>query len=47
MRELIRQTHEGVYGDGDKHVGVNEGLCASVIEHSDDSATISSSRTMR
>ena len=34
MRELIRQTHEGFYGDGDKHVGVNEGLCASVIEHS-------------
>jgi hypothetical protein len=34
MRELIRQTHEGFYGDGDKHVGVDARLCASVIEHS-------------
>ena len=34
MRELISQTHQGFYGDGDKHVGVNEGLCASVVEHS-------------
>jgi hypothetical protein len=34
MRELIRQTYEGFYGDGDKHAGVDDQLCASVIEHS-------------
>jgi hypothetical protein len=34
MRELIRQTHQGFYGDGDKHAGVDAQLCASVIEHS-------------
>jgi hypothetical protein len=34
MRELIAQTYEGMYGDGDKHTGVDAQLCASVIEHS-------------
>jgi hypothetical protein len=34
MRELVRQTYEGFYGDGDKHAGVDAQLCASVIEHS-------------
>jgi hypothetical protein len=34
MRDLIRQTHEGFYGDSDKHAGVDAQLCASVIEHS-------------
>jgi hypothetical protein len=34
MRDLIRQTHQGFYGDSDKHAGVDAQLCASVIEHS-------------
>ena len=34
MRDLIRQTYQGLYGDSDKHVGVDAQLCASVIEHS-------------
>jgi hypothetical protein len=34
MRELIRQTYQGFYGDGDRHTGVDAQLCASVIEHS-------------
>jgi transposase len=34
MRELIAQTYQGFYGDGDQHAGVDARLCASVIEHS-------------
>jgi transposase len=34
MRDLIRQTHQGFYGDSKKHAGVNAQLCASVVEHS-------------
>jgi hypothetical protein len=34
MRDLIRQTYQGLYGDSDKHAGVDAQLCASVIEHS-------------
>ena len=33
MRDLIRQTHQGFYGDSDKHAGVDAQLCAIVIEH--------------
>ena len=34
MRDLIRQTYQGLYGDSDKHAGVDAQLCASVIAHS-------------
>jgi hypothetical protein len=34
MRDLFRQTHQGLYGDDNKHAGVDVQLCASVIEHS-------------
>jgi hypothetical protein len=34
MRHLIRQTHQGFYGDSDEHAGVDALLSASVIEHS-------------
>ena len=34
MRDLIAQTYQGFYGDGDQHAGVDATLCTSVIEHS-------------
>ena len=34
VRDLIRQTHQGFYGDENKHAGVDAQLCASVIDHS-------------
>ena len=33
MSELFQQTYQGMYGDGNKHAGVDGRLCASVIEH--------------
>jgi hypothetical protein len=32
MRELLAQTYQGFYGDGDKHAGVDHVLCAKMIE---------------
>ena len=34
MSELFQQTYQGMYGDGNKHAGVDARLCARVIEHS-------------
>ena len=34
MSELLQQTYQGMYVDGNKHAGVDARLCASVIEHS-------------
>jgi hypothetical protein len=34
MRDLIRQTYQGLCGDSDKRAGVDAQLCTSVIEHS-------------
>jgi hypothetical protein len=34
MRDLLTQTYQAFYGDGDKHAGVDAGMALSVIRHS-------------